>query len=145
MRVHRGRAEMMRACSRFDEAECALKALAACCDRTPYLFGTIYAHLIRGGMLLQHGSVADAQREMEMALSLARQPAFDLGIEVRFAQLGLAEVLRLSGSQEAVAAYRTVEKQFRDTGVAWGEKIAQLGAELALQNDRERVVFLNIP
>jgi tetratricopeptide (TPR) repeat protein len=145
MRVCRGRAELMRAQGRDADCVRALGEMARRWEKTPYLFGRIYAHLIEGGLSLQRHAAADATHEFEEALTLAKTPAFELRIEMRFARLGLAEALRLDGSPDAVQAYRAVEKEFRDTGLTWGEETARRGTGLALENNRQEIVFLNIP
>ncbi|HEY4640586.1 MAG TPA: hypothetical protein VII75_04525 [Thermoanaerobaculia bacterium] len=145
MRADRGLAELCRSQDDFKGCEQFLEKLEERTRKVTYLFGTIYTHLIRGGLLLQRGDHGGARRQFDDAHRLTIGDAFELGVEARFAKLGLAEVERMAGDDTAIAHYQALANEGCAKKIGWVTSLAEQGAKLASDGNRDDVLFINIP
>jgi tetratricopeptide (TPR) repeat protein len=134
-KVLRNKAELHRVTNDDQAVLAILGELALISDKTNYLFGKIYLHLIKGGVHLK----SDPAKAIEVLTQIqSLTPQFSksyLKIEYAHYILGVAEAKRLCGDPQAAAGYQEAYKLYKETDVLWGIVRASVGLSMLAQSD----------
>ncbi len=131
-RVLRSQAELCRVVDRSQHE--LLVELREIVERTDYLHGKVYLHLIEGASALEKEDWSSADSSFEMASTLCHVDGQRLGIEWFHVEFGMLERIRLSGSgggqMETLQRYEELASRYRSRGIPWGYLRAEAGAAI---------------